>query len=114
VPKRDLRKKTASHLLNPGGRWWIESDQFSAPFAVVKRYHVAGNTFANSISKFGTMMTPKHKSAVLSAQIVDHIETMLKSRVAYDRDNLKKIEIVSNSCISRNGSPDQPLVASAT
>jgi len=90
VPKRDLRKKIASHLLNLGGRWWIESDQFSAPFAVVKRYHVAGNTFANSISKFGTMMTPKHKSAVLSAQIVDHIETMLKSRVAYDRDNCEK------------------------
>jgi len=33
---------------------------------------------------------PKHKSAVLSAQIVDHIETMLKSRVAYDRDNWKR------------------------
>ena len=40
--------KIAFHLLNPRGRTWTARDQFSAPFAVIKQYHVSGNTVVNS------------------------------------------------------------------
>jgi len=40
--------KIASHLSNPRGRTWTARDQFSAPFAVAKQYHVAGNTLVDS------------------------------------------------------------------
>ena len=43
--------KIAVHLSNPRGRTWTARDQFSAPFAVVKQYHIAGNTVINSCLK---------------------------------------------------------------
>jgi len=55
-PAKDA-PKIAVHLSNPRGRTWTARDQFSAPFAVVKQYHIAGNTLVNSCLKFGTMMT---------------------------------------------------------
>ena len=49
-PAKDA-PKIAVHLSNPRGRTWTASDQFSAPFAVVKQYHIAGNTVVNSCLK---------------------------------------------------------------
>jgi len=43
--------KIVSHLLNPQGRTCTARDQFSAPFAVIKQYHVSGNTVVNSYLK---------------------------------------------------------------
>jgi len=45
-PAKDA-PKIASHLSNPRRRTWTTRDQFSAPFAVVKQYHVAGNKLVN-------------------------------------------------------------------
>jgi len=39
--------KIAVHLSNPRGHTWTACDQFSAPFAVVKQYHITGNTEIN-------------------------------------------------------------------
>ena len=41
-PAKDA-PKIASLLSNPRGRTWTTRDEFFAPFAVVKQYHVAGN-----------------------------------------------------------------------
>ena len=43
--------KIALHLSNPRGSKWTARHQFSAPFAVVKQYHIAGNTVVNSCLK---------------------------------------------------------------
>ena len=49
-PAKDA-PKIAVHLSNPRGRTWTARDQFSAPFAVVKQYHIAGNTVVKSCLK---------------------------------------------------------------
>ena len=51
-PKETCKRCTENrfNLSNPRGRTWTTRDQFqvSAPLAVVKQYHVTGNTFVKS------------------------------------------------------------------
>ena len=53
VQKRPAKDapKIALNLSNPRGCTWTSRDQFSAPFAAVKQYHVTGNTVVKSYLK---------------------------------------------------------------
>jgi len=59
VPKRDQQKmqRKSLYIFQTHEDERGPSDHFSAPFAVVKRYHIAGNKWLTPVSKFGTMMT---------------------------------------------------------
>ena len=65
--------KIVVHLSNPRGHTWTPRDQFSAYFAVVKHYHIAGNTVVKSCLKIRNNddrdFSPKHSSSSSSLRL---------------------------------------------